>query len=63
MHVKVRLDEGDVAGVVCPEPNCKLPVSEAPFFFGGVVWMVAVRGWGKPNLPSSRRGYYHDLLV
>ncbi|CAJ1353421.1 unnamed protein product [Effrenium voratum] len=28
MHVKVRLDEGDVAGVVCPEPNCKLPVSE-----------------------------------
>ena len=29
MHIKVRLDEGDVAGVVCPEPNCRLPISEA----------------------------------
>lgn len=28
MHIKVRLDEGDVAGVACPEPNCKLPISE-----------------------------------
>lgn len=28
MHIKVRLDEGDVAGVACPEPNCRLPISE-----------------------------------
>ncbi|CAE7793985.1 ANKIB1 [Symbiodinium sp. KB8] len=28
MHVKVRLDEGDVTGVVCPEPNCRVPISE-----------------------------------
>ncbi|CAE7029418.1 ANKIB1, partial [Symbiodinium natans] len=28
MHVKVRLDEGDVTGVICPEPNCRMPISE-----------------------------------
>eukprot|EP00435_Cladocopium_sp_Y103_P020007 s3396_g4.t2 len=28
MHIKVRLDEGDVAGIACPEPNCRLPISE-----------------------------------
>jgi len=28
-HVDVRLKEGDVASIVCPEPSCRLPVSEA----------------------------------
>jgi len=28
MHIKVRLDEGDVSGVACPEPNCRLPITE-----------------------------------
>ena len=22
------MDEGDVTGVVCPEPNCRVPISE-----------------------------------
>lgn len=25
---QVRLDEGDVTGIACPEPNCRLPISE-----------------------------------
>ena len=25
---EVRLDEGDVSGVACPEPNCRLPITE-----------------------------------
>lgn len=27
-HVDVRLREGDFSGIVCPEPSCRLPISE-----------------------------------
>lgn len=28
LTLEVRLDEGDVSGVACPEPNCRLPITE-----------------------------------